>query len=1056
MLFLLVVLQGVGCSTTEPEDTYGYLTTHFRSPPATYRSAPLWVWNDRMSVEKIENQLEDFHSQGIGGVFIHPRPGLITEYLSDEWFSLVRHAVDVAEKKGMDVWLYDENSYPSGFAGGHVPAQMPESYNQGQGLQMFRFDRFVADELPEYVLVLKKETGFYKDITSKVADEEGQPGEYYLFSPVSYAPRGWNGGFSYVDLLVEGVTEKFIEVTMDGYEGTIGHSFGKTVPGIFTDEPNIRPPDGPGDSQKRYTIKYTPRLFEVFLDRWGYDLRPHLVALFEEVGEWKQVRHNYYSVLLELFIERWSKPWYAYTKAHDLQWTGHYWEHGWPNPQHGGDNMAMYAWHQVPAVDMLFNNEGLQPDQFGNTRAIKELSSVANQLGRRRRLSETYGGSGWELRFEDMKRLGDWEYVMGINFLNQHLSYSTIKGARKRDYPQSFSYHTPWWDHYKPLADYFARLSLALSTGQQINRTLVIEPTTTTWMYYSPWASVEHESSSTIDANAILTDIGRQFDRFVDQLESYQLDYDLGCENILRDHGSVANGRFVVGERAYDLLVLPPETENLDSATATLLDSFLDEGGHVLSFGKTPERIDGIQSKRLDSLRLQYSEQWHNAGSLDDPIVMQLLASEGFKIDQPDRAAGKLFHQRRELDKGTLVFLANFSPQDSANGRLESTGTGVDRLDLFAGSIDVYPHTIEGGRISVSFNLPPAGSLLLFIHRAGARAGSTESAADIEPVSVVRGDLEIVRKQPNTLILDYCDYEVGDWRDEGIYFYNAADSIFRLNGLEVYGSNYNPWSIAVQYKTNIVDLDLFPPESGFSATFPFEVDAGFQNLSTLQAVIEWAHLFEVRINDRILEPLANRWWLDRSFNIFDMGPYIVAGTNHLTLTARPMSIFAELEPVYILGDFDLESVDHGWRIVQPKSLVLGPWNWQGLPHYPDAVSYGKTIQVDERQRMVIKLNAWKGTVAEVQVNGQKACTVGWQPYECDISESIQIGANHVDVIVYGSLKNLLGPHHNDPVQGFVTPWSFFNAPENQPPGDMYDTLEYGLFEDFDIRLSPYR
>ena len=36
----------------------------------------------------------------------------------------------------MKVWIYDENSYPSGFAGGHVPDQMPESYNQGQGLRM--------------------------------------------------------------------------------------------------------------------------------------------------------------------------------------------------------------------------------------------------------------------------------------------------------------------------------------------------------------------------------------------------------------------------------------------------------------------------------------------------------------------------------------------------------------------------------------------------------------------------------------------------------------------------------------------------------------------------------------------------------------------------------------------------------------------------------------------------------------------------------------------------------------------------------------------------------
>ena len=41
---------------------------------------------------------------------------------------------------GMKVWIYDENSYPSGFAGGHVPDEMPESFNQGQGLKLTKVE----------------------------------------------------------------------------------------------------------------------------------------------------------------------------------------------------------------------------------------------------------------------------------------------------------------------------------------------------------------------------------------------------------------------------------------------------------------------------------------------------------------------------------------------------------------------------------------------------------------------------------------------------------------------------------------------------------------------------------------------------------------------------------------------------------------------------------------------------------------------------------------------------------------------------------------------------
>ena len=55
------------------------------------------------------------------------------------------------------------------------------------------------------------------------------------------------------------------------------------------------------------------------------------------------------------------------------------------------------------------------PVQFGDVRNVKEISSVAHHIGRRRTLSETYGASGWDLTFNDMKRPGDWEYVLGVN-----------------------------------------------------------------------------------------------------------------------------------------------------------------------------------------------------------------------------------------------------------------------------------------------------------------------------------------------------------------------------------------------------------------------------------------------------------------------------------------------------------------------------------------------------------------------------------------------------------------------------------------------------------------
>ncbi|MDR1102123.1 MAG: hypothetical protein LBL42_00040, partial [Tannerella sp.] len=553
----------------------------FAGPSREYGTAPLWVWNTRVTRELIDTSMKELKEQGFGGVFIHPRPGLITEYISDEWFELWRYAMETGKKLDMDVWIYDENSYPSGFAGGHVPAEMPESYNQGRSLLPEKYEVF-PDSVPDALLCYRKENGTFREITSGMKDELGRKGEYYVLRKGYDGKSPWFGGYSYVDLLYPGVTEKFIEITMDGYKRALGDEFGKAVPGWFTDEPNISPPGG---------IRWTPDLFDVFQARWGYDLKACLPSLLEETGDWKKVRHNYTQTLLQLFIDRWAKPCYEYCEANNLKLTGHYWEHGWPNVADGGDNMAMYAWHQQPAIDMLFNqyNDESPQAQFGNVRAVKELSSVANQTGARRTLSETYGGGGWEETFRDFKRLGDWEYALGVNFMNQHLAHLSIAGARKYDYPPTFSEHSPWWPYYRDLNVYFARLSMALSAGEQVNDLLILEPTTSIWLYYAYGYS-----------NPAYMEIGKTFQQFVTALEKAQVEYDLGSENIIKDRGSVAGKKFVIGRRAYSKVVIPPMTENLDAATFVLLRKFAENGGTILSYAQ-PAYVDGAPNDDLQA-----------------------------------------------------------------------------------------------------------------------------------------------------------------------------------------------------------------------------------------------------------------------------------------------------------------------------------------------------------------------------------------------------------------------------------------------------------------------
>ena len=647
---------------------YNELKKAFEDPSSEYRTAPFWVWNNDVTKEDIDRTLGEFKDKGIGGAFLHPRYGMITEYLSDEWWELVEYSLQKAEELDMKLWIYDENSFPSGFAGGHVAAQMPEANSEGVALKPHYLEVLnIPEELERVKHIFRKDGEKWVEITEKAEAELGNKGEYCLLDLNDYETSKWFGGYSYIDLLKPGVTEKFLEITMPGYEKTLGHEFGKRVPGVFTDEPNT-------NTRRAGPIRYTPDLYEQFEKQWGYRLEPHLMSLITETGDWKKVRHNYQSTILQLFIDRWSKPWFEYTEEKNLAWTGHYWEHGWPSPKEGPDNMAMYAWHQVPAIDMLFNSEELRPDQFGNVRNLKELSSVVNQFERHRALSETYGAAGWELTFDDMKRLGDWEFVLGVNFMNQHLAYMSLAGDRKHDFPQSFGTHAPYWGLYRYQADYFARLSLALSSGFQKNKILVLEPTTTAWMHYNP----------TSRANVKMNEVKNKFEPFLDKLEKFQVEYDLGCENIIKDHGRIEEGKFVINKANYDLVILPPGIENLDGTTFDLLKLFVEAGGEVLQINSNPKFVNG-ENRSFASL--QNNENWKIYSELNATLFSELSNNENIQFENLDSIQGQVFHQRREFEDGQLLFVTNFDKEEFAEIEINMRGKSVIDLNATNGKI---------------------------------------------------------------------------------------------------------------------------------------------------------------------------------------------------------------------------------------------------------------------------------------------------------------------------------------------------------------------------------
>ena len=1182
--------------------------TRFANPPRQYSSGPLWTWNDMLTEEQIVSTLGDLAGQHVKQVWVHPRPGLMTPYLSDDWFRLWKVALKEAERLDMNVWIYDENSYPSGFAGGLVPEAMPES--RGQGL-VFRETKKPPESADDVVAVFRAVGDSYQNVSKAFHAGETLPKGGYLVASTRLSPTGgWFGGKYYVDLLYPGVTQKFLEITMDAYRREIGDQFGKRVPGVFTDEPHLAPAGG---------LHWSDHLPQLFQERFGYSLIDHLPSLVRPVGDWKRVRHNYYQLLLEQFIDCWAKPFYEYCEKHNLEFTGHYWEHGWPDAGHGGDNMAMYAWHQRPAIDTLMNQYREDVNaQFGNVRAVLELASVANQLGRRRTLCEAYGAGGWDLRFEDMKRIGDWLYVLGVNTLNEHLSYVTIRGARKHDHPLSFSYHEPWWDAYHVMAQYFTRLSLVLTEGEQVNRILVLEPTTTSWMY---------QSAPELKA------LGDQFQSLVTRLAKDQVEFDIGCEDIMGRNGSADGGELIIGERRYDTVVFPAKVENLNAKTVTLLEAYLKAGGVVLSGSPPPSRVDGSPSDRPLAFAKQPGFRQIDLGTLSKTLLER--ADDGFAVRQKPDDQGILFHHRRRLDDGEFLFLANTSIESPCSGQVRTKCRGMERWDLQTGQILPQSITATPAGVTTDFELPPCGSLLLFLTK-DSRDPVEASKGLSSPIPAL-GPMQVRRKGPNVLTLDYVDVSAGGQTKKNQHFFAASTFVFQQNGMEG-----NPWSRAVQFRDELI-TKTFPADSGFEATYRFTVKERVPR--ALHIVIERPDLYRITCNGKPVTAEPGAWWLDKSFGKIGIASAARVGDNAVTISASPFTMYHELEPAYVLGEFTLEPAESGFVIAPDRPLRLEQrlahgnaiegmmwlsagigyhrspdaksgndrdpfvvfdlgrpsdlrrikvwnynevnvptrgvkdvavtgsktgesdsftipigtftldrasgdatelgqwldveadgvrfvkfdilsnhggsrfpatgnrdsafvglsevqfyaasgagdgaekispvkihqvssellnghnrraaflvdgsglgmksvgWNHQGHPFHATGVSYAQEFQVDRPTgRYAVALPDWYGSMARVLVNGKPVGYIAYQPWECDVTDGIKAGRNRIEVVVVGTLKNTLGPHHAGALRGSAWPHAFQRGPQTgPPPGRQYDTLDYGLFEPFVLR-----
>ena len=984
-----------------------------REPPVEYRPAPQWSLNGDLTEDRIREELDQFAAQGCGGLFAHARPGHITGYLTPRWFELWAYAARAAAERGIAFHIYDEFMCPAGHAGGHVVAEAPHVVQRE--LRLVAFDDELGRPSGDLMLLLKRDAD---GVLTRAPDPAGAE-----FAVVCVPVQAGRVSPPRPDLCHPDTVRTFIEVTYEPYARCAGDLFGSTVRFAFCDEPHIL--------ASRAGLPFSTYLAREFERDHGYSLVDCVESLVCTRSDSLHVRFDYWWTVNRLFLRNFMQPLHEWCAAHDLLLTGHGMEHEWPDPASHPDTMALLRWMQAPGNDLL----GFQftptclADNAIYLMNLKELASVVNQLGREWSCVETCGGGGYETSYAYFKPCEDFTLSFGVNVIDPHLSHESLAGIRKYDWPQTLSDHSPWWRYYRPHADHVTRVSAALSQGREINRVLVLQPTTSAWLYARGALFDKLDGGET---EAALAGLRQAHTTFVTALYGVQCDFDLGDEFILEEFGRVEESTLRVGERAYALLVVPPGMVTLNRSTFELLEQYLARGGVVLALGDAPARVQGRESD--EARTLADAQTWitcRDTAALLGEIRRRMPPYIAAPSGKPLPAG--LCWRRVVTECGPLYFFCNPWPEPlECDAVLE--GPCVQLLDTAKGRTEAVGTSPANAGVGVTLALPPRGHALLLCTSEAGRQPETASA----PTPVELQLQSIIPQAPNLLYIDYCDVAAYGHAEHDVNTVTADGMLWQWQGFDG-----NPWRLGHQFNRTLIDY-RHPGDSEGKITYRFTIDPALPagERTRLQIAIERPWLYTVTLNGAPVPHGGMQRWFDEHMCALPVGGLCASGANVLELVARPFHSLCEVAPVYVIGHFAAEPAGRGFVIAAPKQLEPGDWTHQGLPFYADVVRYTFAFTLDvTASALEVTLPQWAGSVARVHVDDGAAATIMHPPYACRVPGPLSAGPHTLRVDVAGNMRNMMGPHH---AVGLPGAWTWAHSPQHMPAGQAYRVWASGL------------
>ncbi len=969
-----------------------------RSPSSKFRGAPFWAWNSELNPRRLRRQIDQFRIMGFGGFHIHSRTGLQTPYMGSAFMSAVRDCVETARDKGMLTWLYDEDRWPSGYGSGRVTRNpqhrlkyllvTPRPYC-GQITSTPNWSAALGGRLENGRLIARY--AVHIDTSSYIRYRRLRGGEMASGSEVEWLAYmetvegvPWFNNQGYVDTLSASAIRAFIESTHENYRSLVGKEFGKTIPAIFTDEPQHQHKQSLRSARdlRDIHLPITEDFFDSYRAEYDESLEDHLPELLWDLppDQSSPTRYRYHNHVADRFAGAYAKQLALWCGENGLMLTGHMMEEASLESQSRavGEVMRSLAHFQLPGIDMLC-------DDFEFTTA-KQAQSIAHQYNRPGVLSELYGVTGWEFDFIGHKAQGDWQAAMGVTVRVPHLSWMTMKGEAKRDFPASIHYQSPWWREYHCIEDHFSRVNVILSKGKPDVRIAVLHPIESYWLCMGPL-------KETAPMREYLESSFQQLSLYLLQ---NQLDFNYLSECLLPEQNCTTDSALLkVGAMAYSAIIIPP-CLTLRSTTLRILESFKAGGGMVVFYGEPAERLDAMPS---DEIR-QFSSRCNTVACLEESLVSILEGHRTLRIrDGQGQTVPELLYQLRSDSEQKHLFICNRN-RIKGHPKVIVSIPGkwkAIRHDTRTGNSEAIASIQSEFDCKLHLDLPAHGHQLLSLIP-GHCSAKYDPVKGFDTIGQLKGPVPISLSEPNALLLNQPEWRLneGSWQtaEETLRIANRIRKHFDLLPRE--GHIIQPWA------------DNSPSRPLGRLELRFSIDS-LQCLCCPQLALEEAEQWQIRVNGKPVCSKPTAWWVDECIEVLDL-PDLHPGKNRITLK-REIDDKTDLEWMYLLGNFSVFLQGRHAQLGPPvKELKMGDWTQQGLPFYTGNVDYQFRLNSNQiASAQAIDFSNFRGSLLKLTAADIER-SLAYAPF-C-FEPDAQPLPNEFKLTVFGHRHNAFGPLHN--------------------------------------------